>query len=185
MEVKGKTSLKTAEGSESKSGYDANVSANKKGLDATLKANSNKEFIRSDKTDTELTVEHSLFSCEHSLDEDKNNCWTFASVAGKTMLGRGWDGPKKVLELKKDETTAVDDAVKIQVRCKQEDIEILDIKYIGQDKSWHRLPPSQKTKERLAKEVIKTNLFQEGLGNPDMDNAFSVVMIADILAEEE
>lgn len=183
--IQGETTYEKSAASQATGNLKGIAKVNKSGVNLDLSAEGEAGFAKSDNTNTKLTMQHGATLIEHSTDEDKNHCWRFSSSTGSVIAGKVWNEPKRLLQLQQATVTKETDTVSVIMRCAKENIEILDLEYIGAEKGWHRLPPSQKRKEKLAIELLKDELLRQGLGNPDLENSFAEVIIADVIAEVE
>lgn len=183
MSLKGRTvqALSTSSQNELKGHAEASISES--GFNAKLNAKAASEIVRSESTLTDFEIEHGSISKEH-FKEDGNHCWRFEPLVSELLYGNAWDGPAKLLELKTKYPSQIGDAVIVEVKCRREDIEVLDVESQN-GHVWRLIPKTQKEKLALIHEIVRDELSELNLGDPDLENDFAQVTVASIVAVSE
>ena len=129
-----------------------------------------------------------------SLSQEGDPSWTIKRTDGTDILeGMLWDARqdeprfelvdrRPIEERDREHRTGLHTTVKVEVRCKREDLEITDIALTDQETvsrvaKW----ANHKKKAKVAEAFIKHRLQQEGLRVGDIHEPFSDLVVGDLL----
>ncbi|HEY1632564.1 MAG TPA: hypothetical protein VGF56_14710 [Rhizomicrobium sp.] len=114
--------------------------------------------------------------------------WTIEPSAGTYLEGRPWDGGKeprlKLVDHRKDRSKGIPPTVRVEVRCKREDIDISDITI--KDETLLEKAKSQigfTNKMKAAEAYIRNQLANEGLEVSNVSDIFGQLTFASTTAE--
>lgn len=137
---------------------------------------------------SEDRIEHIAdFIEQHFTTPDKHPGWEVENIDKKFLKGSPWnasDAPR--LKVKRN-SSAEQPYVRIEIRCRREDLRIEDLELKDPVKQSRFLNRPDPDKNRAAAEqVIKEELVKAGfLELPDMTEGFSNILIADIVITED
>lgn len=146
--------------------------------------------IKKENTSTlEIEQKFSNIICEHHYGGGDVHCWTMYSNKPPAHLeGHVWDEPTHLMDLIHSNARTnqrIGSSVTLQVKCLRKDIDILDIQILDNQNQWSRFKRKQEEmKLRLAEQVIKDNLTDQGLNFDNLSRDHAELIIADIIAEE-
>jgi hypothetical protein len=123
-----------------------------------------------------------------SQDAEGNYRWKLSPRGGEILIGRGWDAPtspRLTLRDTRKSLTHVGASVRIEVRCRREDIHIFDIqsKDEGMDDAIRSVHGFE-NRRAAAEAYIRSALSREKLRFNNFDDPFGEVCIADVIAQE-
>lgn len=137
-------------------------------------------------TEVELTAEVRAISVQHSLTSKGEHRWALAPVLGKTLNGSPWDSRAlSMLKLVKTSAGRLSPGVRVEVRCRREDLLIEKI-VVADPTLWRRLKgtPEYENKMIAANSYIRDRLVQAGLVAGESDSPYATLTIAAVAAEE-
>jgi hypothetical protein len=136
----------------------------------------------------EISSEVSLMLVTQSRTVDGHYRWSVESQFGKILEGRPWDGSKhprlELIDKRKDRSTGIPPTVRVEVRCRREDIVIDDLKIKDQN-LWHAAKDRFGFKNRMAaaESYIRDRLTEEGLEVKNIEDIFSQLTLGSVTAE--
>jgi hypothetical protein len=139
-----------------------------------------------------LTISEKLQSLRvtHVQTADGDYAWEVQPAIDATLIGRPWDAVKsprlKVKDKRHDRSRGIEPNIRVEVRCRREDLEITEI--VLKDKtSWNSLSnsPFKRNKLLAAEALIRTRLFQAGLSGGDMRDSYSELVLCATIAESQ
>jgi hypothetical protein len=125
----------------------------------------------------------------HSKTDDGDHRWSLSPSATDELEGRPWNSgsPRlKVIDTRTDRDKGLSPSVRVEVRCRREDLHITDIAMKDEGKwSLIKLGPDHRNKVAAAEALIRTRLFEEGLlsSNGDISDPYTHMTLAAISAE--
>lgn len=154
------------------------------GLDLTFDASSS----RSKETAITITQALQAMSVTQTETADGAYSWIVEPAVNETLAGKPWDASKaprlKVIDKRPDRTKGIEPNIRIEVRCRREDLEITDIALKNQT-VWAGFAkdPLGRNKVAAAEALIRTKLFQAGLMAGDLDDPFAQMTLCATIAE--
>lgn len=119
---------------------------------------------------------------------DNDYAWVVEPTMEKTLAGRPWDAqaaPRlKVIDERLDRTRGIEPHVRVEVRCRREDLEISDIS-LKDRAGWmaHAADPLRRNRVAAAEALIRTRLFEAGLITGDISDPFAQMTLCAAIAE--
>lgn len=175
----------TQKKSKAKAGAKAKVDPLKPAVGLTLAAKTG--FEASNATRVAIVEAVKNMRLQHTVGPDGHR-WTVSSVGDRPLEGRPWDALKhprlKVIDSRSDAAKALAPIVKIEVRCKREDLVISDIelKNLKVEAGWFGLKPRANV-ELAAQAVIRSRLIEEGLLHGDLEDRFATITLASVTTD--
>ncbi|WP_199084650.1 hypothetical protein [Bosea sp. ASV33] len=122
----------------------------------------------------------------HKLDSEGNHCWTIEPSAEQALSGKPWSADKapraKVNDDRPKGSPSLAPSVRVELRCRREDLLITDIQI--DRPGWKALgDPFGRNKELAAEAVIRTRLAQAGLLTGDISDPFAMITVSATIAE--
>lgn len=119
---------------------------------------------------------------------DDDYAWLVEPTLGPTLAGRPWDAsaaPRlKVLDTRQDRTKGIEPHVRVEVRCRREDLEITDITLRnGAGLLGFATDPLGRNKLAAAEALIRTRLFEAGLITGEISDPFAQMTLCATIAE--
>lgn len=154
------------------------------GLNLTLDASA----IRSKDAAVIITQSLQAMSVTQTETADGDYSWVVEPSVNKTLAGRPWDAGKaprlKVVDQRQDRTKGIEPNIRIEVRCRREDLDITDITLKNQT-AWAGFAkdPLGRNKVAAAEALIRTKLFQAGLVAGHLDDPFAQMTLCAAIAE--
>jgi hypothetical protein len=114
--------------------------------------------------------------------------WSVESRTGSILEGRPWDAMKqprlKLVDERKDRNKGIPPSVRVEVRCRREDLLIKDLT-IKDEGLWEATKRRAGFKNRMAaaESYIRDHLSQEGLEVRNIEDIFGTVTLASAIAE--
>lgn len=146
---------------------------------------------KTDQLRSELTEAIKNMRILHSLGPDKQHRWSVASITKDGALtGRPWDASEaprlKVIDTRPDRERGLAPVVKVEVRCRREDLIIRNIQLKNVTGLEDRLKRgSRRNREVAAEAVIRSRLLEEGLLSGDIEDRFAILTLAAIEAQSD
>ena len=132
------------------------------------------------------TITHSGMLIEHSVDVEQNNRWSFTPAVGEHLIGQAFNDTTALLSILHDAPLAkIPPTVKVRVACLREDIDVLELEAKEEVKGFLKRGIGEEKKLKLAEEMIKSALEENGLEFDDVGERFSHIVVADVIATEE
>jgi hypothetical protein len=123
-----------------------------------------------------------------SKTENDDYRWVLDShLEMKTLKGRPWDAGKPRLTLidqRKDRSKGIPPVVRVEVRCRREDLVINDLR-IKNEFKWDRMKSRFGFENRMAaaESYIRDRLLREDLEFHDIEDPFGILTLANVIAE--
>ncbi|OUS38509.1 hypothetical protein A9Q94_02435 [Rhodobacterales bacterium 56_14_T64] len=150
---------------------EGSVEVSQAGLKGKAKVAVNADKTVKDKSTSTRRIRTSGTLVEHSIDTDGNNRWSFSPADGEHLLGQVFEQTAPLMKVHHQEQVGkISPIVKVQVKCRREDIDVLDLEPKNLPKGMFERGIGPEAKLRLAEEIIKDTLATEGLGNPPIFN---------------
>lgn len=128
---------------------------------------------------------------QHFTTTEGHPAWEVRAVGTSQLEGTPWDAadaPRlKVRRLAERNGLGDKPALRVEMRCRREDIEISDLELKDNEKqSWFSKRSNKDVNLAAAEQVIKTELLAAGfLRSPDLSEAHSELLIADVIVTED
>ena len=143
-------------------------------------------------TDEKVLLEgqFKLMDVTQSTTADGFYRWLVSPRNGEKLDGRPWDAQEdvrlKIVDQRPENTKSVPPTVRVEVRCKKEDLLIEGIE-IKNKESWKIAKKRQGFKNRMAaaEAYIRSKLYEEGLQVSNFEDVFGDVTIASAAADSE
>ncbi|QDH72089.1 hypothetical protein [Brevundimonas sp. M20] len=128
----------------------------------------------------------------HGLDEDgTSHRWTITPAIGDELVGQPWRSEEEprltVVDMRVDRDRHIPPSIRVEVRCRREDLIITDIVMTDEAKwSVLQLNPQHRNRMAAAEAYLRNRLFEERLlegADGDMSNPFARMTLAVVLAE--
>jgi len=136
----------------------------------------------------EVSGELGMMTVTQSRTADGDYRWSIEPSTGDYLEGRPWDGalaPRlKLIDRRKDRSKGIPPTVRVEVRCKREDIEITDL-IVKDEGLWKKAKRRVGFKNRIraAEAYIRSKLAEEGLEVSNIADAFGEITLASTTAE--
>lgn len=113
--------------------------------------------------------------------------WQLRPGWGQTLLGRPWSATSeprlKVIDKRADSSRGLEPSVRVEVRCRREDLDITDIR-LSADKGLVGKFSPRRNKEVAAEALIRSRLFEAGLfHSTDLSDPFAEMVLCATTAE--
>lgn len=154
------------------------------GLDAVASAESE---LSSEHT-TEVTRESGQMRVMQSKTGDGYYRWILEPADGSYLYGRPWDASQvsrlKLIDLRADKSSPIPPCVRVEVRCKREDLEIEGL-VLKDETLWQSVQARVGYQNRVAaaEAYIRNKLAQEGLEVRNFDDLFGDLTLGSVIAE--
>ncbi|WP_325060917.1 hypothetical protein [Vitreimonas sp.] len=140
------------------------------------------------KSDVELTSEVTAFVVTHSQTSEGHHRWRLEPIANKQLVGRPWkaaEAPRLTLVDERDGSHEIAGAVRVEVRCRREDLLIEDLALKDQT-VWDSLKGQKGEKNRMAAAIsyIRDRLVETGLEFDSIEDPFGVITLSSVIAQE-
>lgn len=136
----------------------------------------------------EIDTEGPLMAVIQSLTPDGFYRWSIETRTRQPLNGRPWDGtlsPRlKLIDTRSDRTRGIPPTVRIEVRCRREDIDIFDIE-IKNENVWQKVKRRAGFRNRIAaaEAYIRDRLASEGLSAQNLNDKFGQLTLGATTAE--
>lgn len=143
------------------------------------------------KTHLQVTQAVKNMRLMHRLDADGHHGWLVSAIGKEEVLaGRPWNAAEdprfKVVDTRADRTKGLPPGVKVEVRCRREDLKIDKIELKDPKGLADQLKRGSKRNKQIAAEaIIRTRLHEEGLLDGDSTDRFAVMTLAWAMAESD
>lgn len=190
--VRGGTATETHETDRSgKVAAGAVLKAGATGIDAGLELGAQASASLSKKTVVAITETLRDLSVVHGLEEDGSHRWTITPSIGSELVGQPWrseDEPRlKVIDTRQDRGRGLAPSIRVEVRCRREDLIISEIVLKDEVKGGLlSKKPQYRNRQVAAEAFLRNRLFEEGLlqgGEGDLTDPFARMTLAVIQAE--
>lgn len=164
------------------------ASASRNGIAATASGEGSTQFSVTGNKKIELSSTVQLFSVTQSMTSDGQYRWTVEPQTKEILEGRPWDAVKKprlkLVDMRSDRTKGIPPSVRVEVRCRREDLVIKDLQ-IKNESLWQatKRRAGFKNKIAAAESYIRENLAREGLEVKNIEDIFGAVTLASTTAE--
>jgi hypothetical protein len=114
--------------------------------------------------------------------------WHIEATTDEFLNGKPWDAVDKprmqVIDTRPDRMKGIEPSIRVEARCRREDLEIFDIK-VRSNNIWRRVVELNIEKNRVlaAEAAIRTRLFEAGLVFGNMRDPYSQMTICAIISE--
>lgn len=156
-------------------------------LGASLTAEGGGEVNIASNKRLEMTATLQVMIVTQAMTPDGNYRWSPRPSNGPVLQGRPWDAQRmprmKIIDQRKDRTKGIPPAVRVEVRCRREDIVISEI-IIKDETIWESVKRRAGFRNRMAaaEAYIRDRLVKEGLTIRNFGDAFGELTLASILA---
>jgi hypothetical protein len=129
-----------------------------------------------------------LMAVTSSKTEEGHYRWIIKPSASQCLEGRPWDAnyqPRlKIIDKRKDRSKGIPPAVRVEVRCRREDLLIDDLQ-VKDAKLWDQVKDRIGFKNKMAAAIsyIRDRLSEEGLEIRNIEDIFGSVTLASVTAE--
>lgn len=129
-----------------------------------------------------------LMAATSSKTEEGYYRWIIKPTASRSLEGRPWDANSKprlkVIDTRKDRSKGIPPAVRVEVRCRREDL-CIDELQVKDAKLWDQVKSRLGFKNRMAAAIsyIRDRLSEEGLEIRNIEDIFGNVTLASVTAE--
>ena len=114
--------------------------------------------------------------------------WIIKPTASQVLEGRPWDATKqprlKIIDKRRDRSKGIPPTVRVEVRCRREDLLIDDLQIKDQG-LWEKAKGRIGFKNKMAAAIsyIRDRLTEEGLEVENIEDIFGNVTLASVTAE--
>jgi len=164
----------------------AKASADGVAISIQAQASARTEITKTEKI--ELSGDLGLMKVTQSKTSDGHYRWTIEALVDGYLDGRPWDGANaprlKLIDRRRDPGRGIPPSVRVEVRCRREDIEILDLK-IKDEGIWAGAKAKVGFQNRMkaAEAYIRDQLAREGLQVDNINDIFGELTFASTTAE--
>jgi hypothetical protein len=166
----------------------AAVSIGKGGADGSLSAEgqAHSSIATTRKLEIKGSVEFMVVT--QSKTADGNYRWTVEPRLSRSLQGRPWDAiskPRaKLVDKRKDRTKGIPPTVRVEVRCRREDLLIEELT-VKDEKIWESIKARTGFSNRMAaaESYIRDRLEEEGFEVKNIEEAFSELTLAVVTAD--
>ncbi|QPF86063.1 hypothetical protein IC762_07110 [Bradyrhizobium genosp. L] len=168
-----------------KGGATGSISATGFTGSATVETGAQANVVATRKIEVSSTV--SLLLVTQSQTVDGHYRWTVESQLAKVLEGRAWDANKeprlKLIDQRKDRSKGIPPSVRVEVRCRREDLVIEDLG-IKDQSLWESAKSKFGFKNKLiaAEAYIRDRLMEEGLEVKNIDDIFAHLTLGSVTA---
>ncbi len=132
-----------------------------------------------------VSAKMSPLTITHSISEDGFHCWQVHDPIGETLRGKPWDASRqprlKIKDTRRDASRGIPPSVRVQVRCRREDMKITDI---TRKKDTPLKNMIHGNRMAAAEAYIKEQLqLIEFDASGDIRLPFTEIVVADVFAE--
>jgi hypothetical protein len=165
------------------------VSASLERARAELKAQGGLSTNRALESAIRISEESQAMRVTQMRTADGDHAWVIEPVIGDALDGKPWNAVKrprlKVKDTRLDRTKGIEPSIRVELRCRREDLEITNVTL--KDAKWTSLAtdPFGRNKTLTAEAVIRTRLFQAGLLTGDIDDPYARMTLCAIIAESQ
>jgi hypothetical protein len=140
-------------------------------------------------TKTIITSRFSDMLVTQSMTAERDYRWSIECRPGEVLDGRPWDGLKhprmKIIDTRRDPDSGVPPAVRLEMRCRREDLSISSIQ-LKDNNMWKRVRSRLGFGNRIlaAEAYIIHRLAEEGLTTRNFSDRYGEILLATTIAEE-
>ncbi len=169
-----------------KGGLSASASTSK--LTAAMNAEANAQAIHSENRKLEISATVQFLVVTQSKTVEGEYRWLIEPRSKEMIVGRPWDAVKhprlKLVDQRKDRTKGIPPTVRVEVRCRREDLLIEDLE-IKDETLWQaaKRRVGFKNKMAAAESYIRDHLSKEGLEVKNIEDIFGTVTLGSVTAE--
>jgi len=169
-----------------KGGASATLASASLGASLTAQADAQESRAAVEKLEVSATVK--FLAVTQSKNADGHYRWMVKSRTDSVLEGRPWDALKqprlKLVDERKDRSKGIPPAVRVEVRCRREDLLIKDLE-VKDESLWEATKRRAGFKNRMAaaESYIRDHLSQEGLEVRNIEDIFGTVTLASATAE--
>jgi hypothetical protein len=174
------------EGRHLKAGINLTLSRKGAAAEAGAKASAQQDQTTVQKWDLSTPVKG--FKTLHSKTANGDYRWIITSYNATALEGSPWDATKeprlKLIDKRGQTNKSLEPAVRLEVRCRVEDLEILDI-HDKDEGRWKLISSAKGFKNRMAAATafIRNKLAEEGLHVTNIEDQFGEITLANVTAE--
>ena len=138
----------------------------------------------------EVTATLRLMVVTQSMTPDGYYRWSLRPSKGSVLRGRPWDAEQaprlKIVDQRKDREKGIPPTVRVEIRCRREDLEITEIN-VKNETIFEVAKRRAGFRNRLAaaEAYIRDRLVREGLTIRNFDDSFGELTLANIIAEPQ
>jgi hypothetical protein len=168
-----------------KGGISTTVSTAK--VTGSVSAEANAETSRSESKKLEVSATVQFIAVTQSNNADGQYRWLVEPRIKGTLEGRPWDAIKqprlKLIDQRRDRSKGIPPTVRVEVRCRREDLHITDI-VIKDENLWEaaKRKAGFKNKIAAAASYIRDHLSKEGLEVKNIEDMFGTVTMGSVTA---
>jgi hypothetical protein len=153
---------------------------------ATVEAGAQANVTSTKKLEVSATVQFMLVT--QSKTAEGHYRWSVAARADEKLQGRPWDGAKqprlRLVDKRKDRTKGIPPTVRVEVRCRREDLIIQDLG-VKDEGLWEEVKSRVGFNNKLvaAESYIRDRLAEEGIVVRNIGELFSQITLGSVTAE--
>ncbi len=159
-------------------------------LNAAASAETGAEASVAASKKVEVTAALQLMVVTQSMTPDGHYRWSLRPSKGTVLRGRPWDADRaprlKIVDQRKDREKGIPPTVRVEIRCRREDLEITEIN-VKNETIFEAAKRRAGFRNRLAaaEAYIRDRLIREGLTIRNFDDSFGELTLANIIAEPQ
>lgn len=162
------------------------VSASPAGISAKASAEGSARVSFAQEETIDVSEDVTLMMVTQSKTADGHYRWTVLPRTDVVLSGRPWEAesPRAALIDERRGQTQIEPTVRVEVRCKREDLVIEDL-HIKDETIWEKAQAKIGFKNRIAaaESYIRDRLIEEGLEVNNVHDPFGDIMLASVAAE--
>jgi hypothetical protein len=189
-ELEGRVSQAVEQNAQASAKGAFSVGAGQAGLAASVSADASVSGSISASKKLEVSAPVKLISVTQSMTEDGHYRWLLEPGTSSTLKGRPWNAatePRlKLVDRRKDRTRSIPPTVRVEVRCRREDLVIEDVQ-IKDEGLWQGVKNRVGVNNRLAaaESYIRNCLAKEGLEVKNIEDVFGKVTLGSTTAQTQ
>jgi hypothetical protein len=162
------------------------ISRENLGLSASVEGKAESDLSKSQKVEISSPVQLMLVTQSKTVEGFYR--WIITPAMEKTLEGRPWDAASqprlRIIDERKDRTKGLPPVVRIEVRCRREDLAIEDLQ-IKSKSIWEKTKSRIGFRNRLAaaESYIRDRLRNEGLEVNNIEDRFGKVTLGSVIAQ--
>jgi hypothetical protein len=169
-----------------KAGLTGTMASSGPSVSAELGASAQGSIASSSKVEITGTVR--FMTVTQSKNSEGYYRWIVQSRNGEPLMGRPWNGAEKprlkLIDQRKDKTKGIPPTVRVEVRCRREDLIIEDLE-LKEESLWQSLSSKRGHRNRMvaAESYIRDRLVEEGLDVRNIEDVFGQLTLGSATAE--
>lgn len=166
----------------------ASGSASLTAVNSSASAEVSAQIIRTENQKLEVSAVVNFLIVTQSKTAEGQYRWSIEHRSQKAITGHPWDALKqprlKLVDQRKDPTKGIPPTVRVEVKCRREDLIIEDLE-IKDETLWQAAKRRAGFKNRLAaaESYIREHLSKEGLEVKNIEDVFGTVTLGSVTAE--